>query len=75
MRYLMGKITRPIILFLPLLVALGLSGCGGGGGGSSEPPTGTLNITIVDGTTANPQEGIADARVILLDAESEPVHQ
>ena len=69
----MGKITRPIILFLPLLVALGLSGCGGGGGGSSEPPTGALNITIVDGTTANPQEGIADARVILLDAESEPV--
>ena len=68
----MGKTTRLIILFLALLVALGLSGCGGGGG-SSAPPTGALNITIVDGTTANPQEGIADARVILLDVESEPV--
>ena len=68
----MGKITRLIILFLALLVTLGLSGCGGGGG-SSAPPTGALNITIVDGTTANPQEGIANARVILLDVEGEPV--
>ena len=68
----MGKTTRLIILFLALPVALGLSGCGGGGG-SSAPPTGALNITIVDGTTANPQKGIAHARVILLDAESKPV--
>ena len=68
----MGKTTRLIILFLALLVALGLSGCGGGGG-SSAPPTGALKITIVDGTTANPQKGIAAARVILLDVESEPV--
>jgi hypothetical protein len=68
----LGKTIKLIILLLALPVSLGLSGCGGGGG-SSEPPTGALNITIVDGTTANPQEGIADARVILLDAESEPV--
>jgi len=68
----MGKIIRLIILFLALLVTLGLSGCGGGGG-SSAPPTGALKITIVDGTTANPQKGIAHARVILLDAESKPV--
>src|SRR5512134_785320 len=67
----MGKITRLIILFPALLVTLGLSGCGGGG--SSAPPTGALNITIIDGTTANPQDGIADARVILLDDEGEPV--
>jgi len=68
----MGKTIRLVILFLALLAALGLSGCGGGGS-SAPPPTGALNITIVDGTTANPQEAIAEARVILLDAESEPV--
>jgi hypothetical protein len=69
----MEKTTRLTILFLALLATLGLSSCGGGEG-SSEPPTGALNITIVDGTTVNPQEGIADARVILLDAESEPIY-
>jgi hypothetical protein len=68
----MENTTRLIILFWALLVTLGLSGCGGGGS-SAPPPTGELNITIVDGTTADPQEGIAEARVILLDAESEPV--
>jgi hypothetical protein len=67
----MGKITRLIFLLLALPVALGLSGCGGGG--SSAPPTGAFKITIVDGTTANPQKGIAHARVILLDAESKPI--
>jgi 5-hydroxyisourate hydrolase-like protein (transthyretin family) len=67
----MINITRIIILPLTLLAALVLSGCSDGG--DSPPPTGTLNITIVDGTTAAPQEGIADARVILLDAESAPV--
>jgi hypothetical protein len=68
----MEKTIRLVILFLPLIAILGLSGCGGGGS-SAPPPTGALNITIVDGTTANPQEAIAEARVILLDAESEPV--
>jgi hypothetical protein len=68
----MEKTIRLKILFLALLAALGLSGCDGGGS-SAPPPTGELNITIVDGMTADPQEGIAEARVILLDAASEPV--
>jgi len=70
----MEKTIRLVILFLAFLAALGLSGCGGGGSSPPPPPpTGALNITIVDGTTANPQEAIAEARIILLDAESEPL--
>jgi hypothetical protein len=69
----MGKTIKLVILFLALLGALVLSGCNGGGANNAPPNTGVINITIVDGTTANPQEGIAEARIILLDAESEPV--
>jgi len=46
-----------------LLVAL--AGCGGGGGGSSEKiPTGTLDLTVIDGESATP---ISGARVIVVD--------
>jgi len=69
----MKKTNKLIILFLALSAALGLLSCGGEEGHncalSSPLPTGALNITIVDGTTAEPQKGIANARVILLGAE------
>jgi hypothetical protein len=71
----MERTTRLIILFLTLLAALAFYGCGGGSDSAPPPPPpGTLHINIVDGTTANPQEAISDARVILLDAKGEPIH-
>ena len=69
----MEKTIKRVIFFLTLLAALGLSSCNGGGSSSAPPPYGAISLTIVDGTTVNPQVGIAEARVILLDAESEPV--
>jgi len=59
---IMGKITRLIILFLALLVTLGLMAAVVEEE-AARRPTGALNSSIVDGTTANPQKGIASRPV------------
>jgi len=53
---------RLIGLALAGLVAL--AACGGGGGSNGEPPSGTLELTVVDGGT---NTGLANARVIVID--------
>lgn len=68
--------TRTVLrtILIATLSNILLIGCGGGSDdGNAPPPTGTLNITIVDGTS-DPLTGILDANIILLDGTGDPVN-
>jgi hypothetical protein len=52
---------------LLLMGLAGLTACSSGGSSGGPPPTGTLQLTVVDGDTA---AGIADARVIVMDGDT-----
>lgn len=59
------KQTQPSLVFLMVLCALSLIGCGGGGGGDSEPPpTGSLRVAVTDGESG---EALSQATVLLVD--------
>lgn len=57
----------PVLAFL-LVGLASLTACSGGGGSTyTPPPTGTLNLTVVDGDTS---VGISNARVIVIDGDT-----
>ena len=60
-------INRSLKHLFGLLSIITLVACGGGGGGSGSndaPPTGTLELTVVDGDST---AGLSNARVIVID--------
>lgn len=57
----------PVLAFM-LVGLASLTACSGGGGSTNTPPpTGTLNLTVVDGDTS---AGISNARVIVIDGDT-----